>query len=692
MRSLCILALALCLGYIANAFFTNVQRSTAGVVTRLSLKSPKLLRMAVTDAPTSEEKLGSPMAGMFTNSSPESRRVIPTNAEGKTKMKIVYVVLESQYQSALTQACNAINQGKEGVVVEAVGYLLEELRNPNVQEAFKKDVSEANIFIGSLIFVQELADKVVEVLEPERERLDAVLIFPSMPEVMRLNKVGSFSMTNLGQSKSVIGEFMKKKKKEDGSSFEEGMLKLLRTLPKVLKFLPSDKAKDARSFMMSFQYWLGGSSENLESMLLMLAKDFVTGASISESAIAEPVLIPDKGIWHPMAPRVFETAAEYIQWYDNYHCKAAGIDPKNAVTVGLVLQKSHINTKDENHYVALISELEARGSKVVCIYSGGLDFSGPVDEYFYSDGKVVVDSVINLTGFALVGGPASQDHPKAVETLKRLNKPYICAVPLVFQAVEEWQKSELGLHPIQVALQISLPEIDGAIEPIIFAGREGATGRSVPLSDRVELLANRALKWAALSKKKNAEKKLSITVFSFPPDKGNVGTAAYLDVFGSIFAVMNEMKSKGYDVGELPKNSKDLMESILHDVNAQISSPELNVAYRMSVSEYEKLCPYAKQLEENWGPAPGHLNTDGRDLLVYGKNFGNVFIGVQPSFGYEGDPMRLLFSKSASPHHGFAAYYTYVEKVFDADAVLHFGTHGSLEFMPGKQVGMSGNS
>ena len=97
-----------------------------------------------------------------------------------------------------------------------------------------------------------------------------------------------------------------------------------------------------------------------------------------------------------------------------------------------------------------------------------------------------------------------------------------------------------------------------------------------------------------------------------------------------------------------------------------------------------------KDLEENWGPAPGQLNTDGQDMLVFGKTFGNVFIGVQPTFGYEGDPMRLLFSKSASPHHGFAAYYTYLEKIFGADAVLHFGTHGSLEFMPGKQVGMAG--
>ena len=102
------------------------------------------------------------------------------------------------------------------------------------------------------------------------------------------------------------------------------------------------------------------------------------------------------------------------------------------------------------------------------------------------------------------------------------------------------------------------------------------------------------------------------------------------------------------------------------------------------------MTPYAKDLEANWGPAPGNLNSDGQNLVVYGKQFGNIFIGVQPSFGYEGDPMRLLFAKSASPHHGFAAYYTYLEKIFGADAVLHFGTHGSLEFMPGKQVGMSG--
>jgi len=669
-----------------SAVETNALYQTGG------RRASSSLQMVVSD-PTEVGSKG----GMFTASNAENRRVVPEDVRGRPTMKIVYVVLESQYQSSMTAAAKRINAGSDNMAVECVGYLLEELRNEEAYEAFARDVADANIFIGSLIFVQELAEKVTDIVEPLRDQLDAVLIFPSMPEVMRLNKVGSFTMKNLGQSKSVVADFMKKKKQEDGSSFEEGMLKLLRTLPKVLKFLPSDKAADARSFMMSFQYWLGGSPENLESLLLMMGQEYV--APIKESmkgkekvVMEEPVLLPDKAIWHPLAPdMVFETNESYFQWYNTEHCPDAGIDPATARTVGIILQKSHINTKDDTHYVSLIAELESRGARVVPIYSGGLDFSGPIEDYMYdASGKTIVDTVINLTGFALVGGPASQDHKKAAQVLKKLNVPYMCAVPLVFQSFEEWQSSELGLHPIQVALQVSLPEIDGAIEPIIYAGREGATGRSVPLADRVNLLADRALKWSNLRKKENKDKKIAVTIFSFPPDKGNVGTAAYLDVFNSIKAVLKQLKADGYDVGDAPDSKEAIMESVLNDPEAKINSPELNVAYRMSTDEYYELTPYAKDLEENWGPAPGNLNSDGQNLLVYGKTFGNVFIGVQPSFGYEGDPMLLLFAKSASPHHGFAAYYTYLEKIFEADAVLHFGTHGSLEFMPGKQVGMSG--
>ena len=632
---------------------------------------------------------------MFTHVKPTVRHIAPTDLKGRALINVVYVVLEPQYQSALSAAVRSINANNPNVAIEISGYLLEELRSPENYEAFQADVAKANIFIASLIFIEELAEKVVEAVQPHRDRLDAAIVFPSMPQVMRLNKLGSFSMAQLGQSKSAIASFMKKRKENSGGSFQDAMLKLLRTLPKVLKYLPVEKAQDARNFMLSFQYWLGGSSENLENFLLMLVDRYgsVEGASAA-LAYQDPVTYPDIGIWHPLAPQMFEDIKEYLNWHQSRQDIGEDLKDPLAPCVGLVLQRTHLVTGDDAHYVAMVQELECMGAKVIPVFSGGLDFSKPVDAFFYDPLKpdhAIVDTVVSLTGFALVGGPARQDHPKAIEALKKLDRPYMVALPLVFQTTEEWEESELGLHPIQVALQIAIPELDGAIEPIVMSGRDGSTGRAIALQDRVEAVAQRAMKWANLRRLSKLQKKVAITVFSFPPDKGNVGTAAYLDVFGSIYRVMEALKNNGYDIPELPESPKELMLEVLHDAQAQYNSPELNVAYRMPVPEYERLTPYSKKLEENWGPAPGHLNSDGQNLLIYGKHFGNLFIGVQPTFGYEGDPMRLLFSRSASPHHGFAAYYTYLEQVWKADAVLHFGTHGSLEFMPGKQMGMSGD-
>jgi magnesium chelatase subunit H len=642
----------------------------------------------VTSGESEEDMIMADQGGQgYTNVNPEVRRIVP-EAKGRVVVKVVYVVLESQYQSALSAAVNQLNATNDKVCFEVSGYLLEELRNADNLAAMKQDVESANIFIGSLIFIEELAEKIVEVVTPLRDQLDACLIFPSMPAVMRLNKLGTFSMAQLGQSKSAIASFMKKKKESGG--FEEGMLKLVRTLPKVLKYLPSDKAQDARNFMNSLQYWLGGSSDNLENFLLMISKAYVPALADMDMEIAEPETFPETGIWHPTAPAMYEDLKEYLNWYDTRKDMTFA---KDAPVVGLVLQRSHLVTGDEGHYAGMVMELEAKGAKVVPIFAGGLDFSIPVERFFFDPltKGAYVDTVLSLTGFALVGGPARQDHPKAIDSLKKLNVPYMVTVPLSFQTTEEWTDSTLGLHPVQVALQVALPELDGGLEPIIFSGRDSKTGKSHSLQDRASQIAGRALKWAALRKKKNVDKKLAITVFSFPPDKGNVGTAAYLNVFGSIFRVLQGLKADGYDIGDAPDTEEELINSVLNDKEAKFASPDLNVEHRMSVKEYEKLCIYQEDLHENWGPPPGNLNSDGQNLLVYGKKFGNVFIGVQPTFGYEGDPMRLLFSKSASPHHGFAAYYTYIEKVFGADAVLHFGTHGSLEFMPGKQVGMSGN-
>ncbi|CAI0439590.1 unnamed protein product [Linum tenue] len=611
--------------------------------------------------------------GLFTQTTQEVRRIVPEKNSNLPTVKIVYVVLEAQYQSSLSAAVQSLNRDPSKFAsFEVVGYLVEELRDPDNYEAFCKDLEDANIFIGSLIFVEELALKVKAAVEKERERMDAVLVFPSMPEVMRLNKLGSFSMSQLGQSKSPFFQLFKRKKQ--GAGFADSMLKLVRTLPKVLKYLPSDKAQDARLYILSLQFWLGGSPDNLQNFVKMISGSYVPALKGTKVEYSDPVLFLDTGIWHPLAPCMYDDVKEYLNWYDTRRDTNEKLKSGNAPIVGLVLQRSHIVTGDEGHYVAVIMEMEARGAKVIPIFAGGLDFSGPVEKYFVDPvtKKPMVNSVVSLTGFALVGGPARQDHPRAVEALMKLDVPYMVAVPLVFQTTEEWLNSTLGLHPIQVALQVALPELDGGMEPI------GSL-----------MLFTRGWSNCAFGQSDGAEKKLAITVFSFPPDKGNVGTAAYLNVFSSIFSVLSDLKKDGYNVEGLPETSEALIEEILHDKEAQFSSPNLNVVYKMGVREYQELTPYATALEENWGKPPGNLNSDGENLLVYGKQYGNVFIGVQPTFGYEGDPMRLLFSKSASPHHGFAAYYSFVEKVFKADAVLHFGTHGSLEFMPGKQVGMS---
>jgi magnesium chelatase subunit H len=630
---------------------------------------------------------------MFTYVKPAIRQLEPENVENRTVMRVVYVLLEPQYQSTLTAAAREINTQPGNLAVQLNGYLIEELRSPENYQQFQADIAQADVFIASLIFVEDLAQKVVQAVTPYRDKLQAIVVFPSLPEVMRLNKMGTFSMAQLGQSKSAIAQFMRKRKEAAGSSFQDGMLKLLQTLPKVLKYLPLDKAQDARNFMLSFQYWLGGSQENIRNFLLMLADKYLPQVD-EKLSFQDPVTYPDLGIWHPLADRMFESIGDYLQWYAQRWDIGEELRDPLAPTVGLVLQRTHLITGDDAHYVAMVQELECLGAKVIPVFAGGLDFSKPVEAYFYHPNqpqKPLVDVVISLTGFALVGGPARQDHPKAIEALKKLNRPYLVALPLVFQTTEEWQASDLGLHPIQVALQIAIPELDGAIEPIILSGRDGATGKAIALQDRVELLAKRVMRWANLRRKPKCQKKIAITVFSFPPDKGNVGTAAYLDVFGSIYRVLEALRNNGYHVDEMPADAEALMEAVLHDRQALVGSPNLNIAYKMSVPEYERFTPYYERIVEQWGAAPGQLNSDGQHLLIYGKHFGNVFIGVQPTFGYEGDPMRLLFSRSASPHHGFAAYYTYLNHLWQADAVLHFGTHGSLEFMPGKQMGLSGD-
>ncbi|XWS43136.1 hypothetical protein CRYUN_Cryun16bG0076500 [Craigia yunnanensis] len=318
--------------------------------------------------------------GLFTQTTLEVRRIVPENKDNLPTVKFVYVVLEAQYQSSLSSAVQSLNLNSNFASFQVVGYLVEELRDENTYKTFCKDLEDANIFIGSLIFVEELALRVKAAVEKERDRFDAVLVFPSMPEVMRLNKLGSFSMSQLGQSKSPFFQLFKRK---------------------------NDRAQYARLYILSLKFWLGGSPDNLQNFLKMISGFYV------------PALKGTK---------------EHLNWYGTRRDVNEKLRGPNAPVVGLVLQRSHIVTGDESHYVAVIMELRGFRGKIDTDFAGGLDFSGPVERFLIDPvtKKPMVNSVVSLTGFALVGGPARQDHPRAVKALMKLDVPYIVALPFGF--------------------------------------------------------------------------------------------------------------------------------------------------------------------------------------------------------------------------------------------------------------------
>jgi len=359
--------------------------------------------------------------------------------------------------------------------------------------------------------------------------------------------------------------------------------------------------------------------------------------------------------------------------------------------------RPQIVSNSRKHYDALIRAIEAEGLDVIPAISTLMDNRQAGEKFFvgtqasglqHAGGVPTrVSQIVSLTGFSFVGGPAMNDSEAATDFLSELNIPYRSLVSLDTQTIESWKASFTGLNPVQTGMQIAIPEIDGATEPHIFGGIPERGVEPEPLEDRCRRIARRIKRWHRLQTARRNQLKLSLVIYCFPPNKGNIGTAADLDVFPSVFDILQGLKNEGYGV-ELPASADDLRERILHGNSGECGATA-NIAYRMPLAEYQQLCPFMAEIEGEWGRAPGKINSTGSELLIQGTHLGNVFVGVQPTFGYEDDPMRLLMSKGGAPQHGFAAFYSYIEKVFAADAVIHVGTHGAMEFMPGKQVGLS---
>ncbi len=559
------------------------------------------------------------------------------------------------------------------------------------------DIAEADIVIATMLFMEDQVQSVLPALMARRDHCDAIVGLMSAGEITKLTKLGSLRMD--GSDKGPLA-LLKRLRGSKTRSSGSGQMAMLRRLPKILRFIPG-AAQDLRAYFLTLQYWLSGSQDNVSAMVRFLVGRYADGPRRGLRGRLEapaPREYPDVGLYHPKAR---DRITHFVRDLP------APLEPA-AGTVGVLVLRSYVLADDTGHYDGVIGALEARGLRVVPAFASGLDSRPAIERYFMDDGAPCVDAVVSLVGFSLVGGPAYNDAKAAEEILASLDVPYIAAQPLEFQTLEAWGASAAGLTPVESTIMVAIPELDGAVAPIVFGGRSDGSGkpclgcgrrcvgpqtREAPrmraCPERAEALAARVAKLVALRRTDRADRRIAVVLFNFPPNSGAVGSAAYLSVFASLHNTLRALKTAGYHV-EAPA-SVDALRARLLEGNSARFGTDANVHQRIPVDDHIRRERRLSEIEGQWGPAPGKALSDGGSIFVLGAQFGNVFVGLQPGFGYEGDPMRLLFERGFAPTHAFSAFYRYLREDFGAHAVLHFGTHGALEFMPGKQVGLTGD-
>ena len=596
--------------------------------------------------------------------------------------RVAIVTLDAHSAGPAARVSARLAAEVPGLVIEVFAAAEWGERPERLAEA-RAAIAMADIVIANLLFLEEHTAAIAPAIAERRDQCDAVVGLISDRSIVSLTRMGDLDMMKPASAAMQILKSLRGKAQPSAQSGAKQM-KMLRRLPKILRLIPG-KAQDLRAWFLSMQYWLGGSDENIEQMIRYLLSRYARGRTFGHLGAKAPVEYPEVGVYHPDLPG---------------HGIATDIRalPRPAApvaTVGVLLLRSYILADDRAHYDAVIRAFEARGLRVIAAFAGGLDGRPAIEAYFTG-----VDAMVSLTGFSLIGGPAYNDSAAAVDILSRLDVPYVAAQPLEFQTLGQWADSGQGLGPIETTMLVALPEIDGATTPTVFAGRhggEGCTGCKLrcraesvvkamaPCPERIGHLAERVLRLALLRRKRNADKTVAVVLYGFPPNAGAVGTAAYLSVFESLYNLLHRMAADGYDL--TPPDSVDALRATVLKGNAERYGQEANVAAHVPTDDIVAGTPWLSEVEAVWGPAPGRTRADGRGVFILGAQFGRVFVGIQPAFGYEGDPMRLLFEKGFAPTHAFSAFYLWLRNTLKADAILHFGMHGALEFMPGKQAG-----
>lgn len=571
----------------------------------------------------------------------------------------------------------------------------------------------ADVFFGSLLFDY---DQVLWL----RSRINQIpirLVFESALELMSLTQLGNFTIG--GQPKGMpkpvkfILDKFSNGREEDKLA---GYISFLKIGPKLLKFIPVKKVQDLRNWLIIYGYWNAGGSENVAALFWILAEKYL---NLEVGDIPPPQETPNMGLLHPEYEGFFTSPREYLKWYLQRQTSSKSGEDGHPIKpiVGILLYRKHVITQ-QPYIPQLIHRFEQGGLIPLPIFINGVEGhvavrdwmtsdheaqqrkQGNIETYSLSDQAVQVDAIVSTIGFPLVGGPAgSMEAGRQVEVAKRIltakNVPYIVAAPLLIQDIHSWTRQ--GVGGLQSVVLYALPELDGAIDTIPLGGLVGEQIYLVP--ERVQRLIGRVKNWVSLRQKLPSQRKIAIILYGFPPGYGAVGTAALLNVPRSLVKFLHALKDQGYDVGDIPEDGEELIRQVKaadEEMETwQKNQPFPSSANTVHVRKLERWLGYllTSRIEKQWKSLRGTgIKTYGEELHIGGIQLGNIWIGVQPPLGIQGDPMRLMFERDLTPHPQYAAFYKWLQNDFAADAVVHFGMHGTVEWLPGSPLGNTGYS
>ena len=449
---------------------------------------------------------------------------------------------------------------------------------------------------------------------------------------------------------------------------------------------------DVQASASAYEYWNNGGVDNLSAFLAYCYK---LGGGERPVAVPVPQQHVVKGIYHPRAEKPFESLNDYLAWY-----RAQRLVPEGAPLAGILFYQTNYKVHDLEHIDALIAALEKRGIGAVPV------FGWPVPALIPLMGEPGSSPLRLLYSFNLGFAQASDS-----DTLERYGL-HVIDLMTSRDSYEVWSKSAFGITPERLSTQVALPEIAGATEPIVVGTTEKAAGAAGPLtkpiSERIDMAVNRGARWLALQDKPNAEKRVGLLYFNNPPGKGNIG-ASYLNVFPTLVAVLARLRESGYRTSDRLPTEKEL-EALLEisGRNIEVWAPgelealvEKGHVVLVSMKKYRSWFEaLPKQFRDfvnaGWGPPEkSQLMTitsrDGEKFFVVpGVRMGNIFLGPQPLRTTFDRTMEMAHNINVPPPHSYIAAYLWYRNEFHADAVVHFGRHGTLEFLPGKNVGQAG--